>query len=130
MNLSSLNKAVRNEVPELTVEGADKVIKAVFNSIMNALATENRVSLLGFGVFKKINQKARKGRNPQTGEEINIPASNRVIFSSGKKFKEIINNETKVTPHPAKEDKNVAEAKVKKPVVPKVVTPPVPKKEA
>ncbi|MBW2266473.1 MAG: HU family DNA-binding protein [Deltaproteobacteria bacterium] len=51
---------------------------------------EARVTLVGFGTFQKIRRKARKGRNPQTGEPIKIKASNSVKFKAGKGLKEAI----------------------------------------
>jgi DNA-binding protein HU-beta len=51
---------------------------------------EGKVTLVGFGTFTKIRRKARKGRNPQTGEAIKISASNVVKFRPGKKLKEAV----------------------------------------
>jgi DNA-binding protein HU-beta len=51
---------------------------------------DGKVTLIGFGTFSKVKRKARKGRNPQTGETIKIKASNSVRFRPGKKLKESI----------------------------------------
>ena len=51
---------------------------------------DGKVTLIGFGTFSKVRRKARKGRNPQTGETIKIKASNSVRFRPGKKLKESI----------------------------------------
>lgn len=51
---------------------------------------DGRITLIGFGTFQKMRRKARKGRNPQTGEAIKIKASNVVKFKAGKKLKEAI----------------------------------------
>jgi len=51
---------------------------------------DGKVTLVGFGTFSKVRRKARKGRNPQTGETIKIKASNAVKFKAGKKLKEAI----------------------------------------
>jgi len=51
---------------------------------------EGKVTLVGFGTFEKVKRKARKGRNPQTGEEIKIKASTSVKFKPGKKLKEAV----------------------------------------
>jgi len=48
------------------------------------------VTLVGFGTFSKVRRKARKGRNPQTGETIKIKASNAVKFKAGKKLKDAV----------------------------------------
>jgi DNA-binding protein HU-beta len=68
---------------------------AALNSFMDcvtkALKKKNgKVTLVGFGTFSKIRRKARKGRNPQTGEPIKIKASNVVKFRPGKKLKDAI----------------------------------------
>jgi DNA-binding protein HU-beta len=60
-------------------------------SVTKALKKKNgKVTLVGFGTFSKIRRKARKGRNPQTGEPIKIKASNVVKFRPGKKLKDAI----------------------------------------
>lgn len=51
---------------------------------------DGKVTLVGFGTFSKVRRKARKGRNPQTGEEIKIKASNTVKFKPGKNLKEAV----------------------------------------
>ena len=51
---------------------------------------DGKVTLVGFGTFSKVRRKARKGRNPQTGEPIKIKASNVVKFKAGKKLKDAI----------------------------------------
>jgi DNA-binding protein HU-beta len=51
---------------------------------------DGKVTLVGFGTFSKVRRKARKGRNPQTGEAIKIKASNAVKFKAGKKLKDAI----------------------------------------
>lgn len=51
---------------------------------------DGKITLVGFGTFEKVKRKARKGRNPQTGEEIKIKASTSVKFKPGKKLKEAV----------------------------------------
>ena len=51
---------------------------------------DGKVTLVGFGTFSKVRRKARKGRNPQTGEKIKIKASNAVKFKAGKKLKDAV----------------------------------------
>jgi DNA-binding protein HU-beta len=74
-----------------TKKDASKAIDAVFSTIESALQKGEDFSLVGFGSFKVIKRKKRKGRNPQTGEEIIIPAKKVVKFIPGKKLKESIN---------------------------------------
>jgi len=70
---------------------AEKALNALQETIIEAVSRGEKVSLVGFGNFNQIKRSARKGRNPQTGEEINIPASKAPKFSPGKAFKEAVN---------------------------------------
>lgn len=68
---------------------------AALNSFMDSVGKalkkkDGKVTLVGFGTFSKVRRKARKGRNPQTGEPIKIKASNAVKFSPGKKLKNAV----------------------------------------
>ena len=68
---------------------------AALNSFMDGVTKalkkkDGKVTLVGFGTFSKVRRKARKGRNPQTGEPIKIKASNAVKFSPGKKLKDAV----------------------------------------
>jgi len=65
-------------------------VDCVFSSITNALKKGDAVTVVGFGTFKVTKRKARKGRNPQTGEEIKIKASKALKFTSGKSLKEAV----------------------------------------
>ncbi len=68
---------------------AAKSLNSFMENVINTLKKkEGKVTLVGFGTFHKIKRKARKGRNPQTGEAIKIKASNVVKFKPGKKLKE------------------------------------------
>ena len=67
---------------------ADDAVSSMFEHITNALARGESVSLVGFGSFNVSHRNERKGRNPKTGAEILIPASNSVQFKAGKQLKE------------------------------------------
>jgi DNA-binding protein HU-beta len=70
---------------------AAAALNSFMASVTKALKKKNgKVTLVGFGTFSKIRRKARKGRNPQTGEPIKIKASNVVKFRPGKKLKDAI----------------------------------------
>ena len=69
---------------ELTKKDATVAVDAVFNAIQEALASGEKVQLIGFGNFEVRSRAERKGRNPQTGEEIIIPASKVPAFKPGK----------------------------------------------
>ena len=79
-----------NEVSKVvkTKKDARAAVDCVFSSIIKTLEKGESVSLVGFGTFKVVERKARKGRNPQTGEEIYIAASKVPKFVAGKALKE------------------------------------------
>ena len=81
-----------NEVAKVvnTKKEAQEAVDCVFSSITKALKKGDTVTLIGFGTFKVTQRKARKGRNPQTGEEIDIKASKAPKFTPGKALKEAV----------------------------------------
>ena len=89
MNKTELVKAVAEQA-ELTQKDAAKAVDALFATISNTLAQEEKIQLIGFGTFEVRERAARKGRNPQTGEEIDIAASKVPAFKPGKELKEAV----------------------------------------
>jgi DNA-binding protein HU-beta len=77
-----------SESTELSKKDVTKAIDAVFEAIAGALQNGDKVQLVGFGNFEVRERSARKGRNPQTGEEIEIPASKIPAFKPGKALKD------------------------------------------
>ncbi|MGW9102967.1 HU family DNA-binding protein [Priestia megaterium] len=75
---------------ELTKQDSKKVIDALFETISNTLAKEEKIQPLGFGTFEVRQRAERTGRNPQTGEKITIPASKVPAFKPGKELKEAV----------------------------------------
>jgi DNA-binding protein HU-beta len=82
-----------NEVAQVvsTKKEAQAAIDCVFSSIAKALKKNDPVTIVGFGTFKVAKRKARKGRNPKTGEEIKIKASKAPKFVASKAFKDTLN---------------------------------------
>ena len=74
----------------LTKADAQKALNAFLSAVEEILINEGRLTLIGFGTFLVGKRKERKGRNPQTGEEIRIPACNVVKFKPGKLLKEAV----------------------------------------
>jgi len=74
----------------LTKKDATSAVDAVFETIQENLSEGNKVQLIGFGNFEVRQRAARKGRNPQTGEEIKIPASKVPAFKPGKALKDSV----------------------------------------
>lgn len=75
----------------LSKKDSDKALTAMLESVEEALTGGDKVQLIGFGSFEVKQRAARKGRNPQTMEEINIPESKAPVFKAGKDLKEMIN---------------------------------------
>ncbi|MFC1839279.1 HU family DNA-binding protein [Thermodesulfobacteriota bacterium] len=73
-----------------TKKEAQAAVDCVFNSIKKALKKKDTVTLVGFGTFKVDKRKARKGRNPQTGEVIKIKAKKVPKFTAGKALKDAV----------------------------------------
>ncbi len=81
-----------NEVAKVvsTKKEAQEAVDCVLSSVTKALKKGDTVTLIGFGTFKVTQRKARKGRNPQTGAEIDIKASKAPKFTPGKALKEAV----------------------------------------
>jgi DNA-binding protein HU-beta len=75
---------------ELTKAEAAKALDATLDAIKEALKKGQKVTLVGFGSFYVSKRKARKGRNPRTGQEIKIPATKVPKFTAGKSLKEVV----------------------------------------
>ena len=89
MNKSDLINKVAKVLE--TKKDAQTAVASVFSAITQAMKNEDTVTIVGFGTFKISKRSARKGRNPQTGEEINIKAKNVPKFVPGKALKTAVN---------------------------------------
>ncbi|ANK81180.1 HU family DNA-binding protein [Minwuia thermotolerans] len=90
MNKNELVAAVSDKA-DISKSDASNAVDAVFDTITSALAGGGEVRLVGFGTFSVTKRAASKGRNPQTGEEISIPASKQPKFKAGKGLKDSVN---------------------------------------
>ena len=90
MNKNDLVAAV-SSAAGLSKADSAKAVDAVFSSIEGALKSGGDVRLVGFGTFSVGKRAATTGRNPRTGEPINIPASNQPKFKAGKGLKDAVN---------------------------------------
>lgn len=75
---------------ELSKKDAEKAVNAVLDTITTALKKGEKVALVGFGTFETRHRPARKGRNPQTKQEIDIPATTAPAFKAGKALKDAV----------------------------------------
>ena len=78
------------EKTELSKKDATAAVDAVFETIRETLSEGEKVQIIGFGNFEVRDRAARKGRNPQTGEEIQIPATKVPAFKAGKALKDAV----------------------------------------
>jgi DNA-binding protein HU-beta len=88
MTKAELVKTLKEKVSLATLAQAEAAYDGLFAILAETLKKGDAIAISGFGSFKVVERKARKGRNPRTGEEINIPASRAVKFTPGKALKE------------------------------------------
>jgi DNA-binding protein HU-beta len=91
MNRNELVEAVVSKT-ELRKSEASKAIDAVFDSIASALKSGDEVRIVGFGTFTVAERAASEGRNPRTGEKIQIAASRQAKFKPGKGLRDTLND--------------------------------------
>ncbi|MEG4497569.1 HU family DNA-binding protein [Microcoleus sp. F10-C6] len=89
MNLGDLENAAAHKAVT-TKKQAALVIRAFLDSIVEGVASGEKVTLVGFGTFEARDRQAREGRNPKTGETMDIPATVVPAFSAGKGFKDAV----------------------------------------
>ena len=76
---------------EMTKKDAEQLVEIILESIVTTLNKGEKIELRGFGSFRVRERNARKGRNPKTGEPVDIPAKRVAYFKPGKDLKDIIN---------------------------------------
>ena len=90
MNKSEIIAAIAAKTGE-TKKNAEASLNALIDVVTESLVKGDKVQLVGFGSFEVRKRAARKGRNPQTKEEIKIPASKATVFKAGKALKDLVN---------------------------------------
>ena len=94
MNKAELIAAIAAKTGD-TKKGVEASVNAFVDVVTEALVEGDKVQLVGFGSFEVRKRAARKGRNPQTKEEIRIPASKAPVFKAGKALKDLVNKNKK-----------------------------------
>ncbi len=92
MNKGELVDAIAQKT-NVTKKQADIIVTAMLDAIVEAVSTGDKISLVGFGNFEVRDRQAREGRNPKTGEKMQIAASRVPVFAPGKAFKERVAGE-------------------------------------
>lgn len=88
---SELIARLAAQYPDLTLRGVTKLVDTVFDEITEALARGARVELRGFGAFEAVARKGRLGRNPRTGEAVEVDAKRVPRFRAGKGLRDRLN---------------------------------------
>jgi len=83
-------------VADLSKKQAEIIVNAVFQQIIEALRHDDKIELRGFGSFRVRRRRSRLGRNPKTGDRVDVPSKRIPYFKPGKELKDLINDE-----HPA-----------------------------
>jgi integration host factor subunit beta len=89
---SELLQELHQDNPELRAEEVEQVLEIFFDEIAQRLAEGGRVELRGFGAFSTRERDARKGRNPRTGEDVDVPAKRVPYFKAGKEIRRRLND--------------------------------------
>lgn len=79
------------EAVDLTKKQAESIVNSVFDSIVESLRAGEKIELRGFGSFRIRSRKPRIGRNPKTGEKVEVPSKQIPYFKPGKELKDLIN---------------------------------------
>ena len=90
MTKADLVEIVAREA-EMTKKDVEQLVEIIFDSIVSTLNRGEKIELRGFGSFRVRERSSRKGRNPKTGEPVDIPAKRVAYFKPGKDLKEIVN---------------------------------------
>jgi integration host factor subunit beta len=88
---SELIQQVADENPHLSQRDVERIVNAIFESITDALSAGNRVELRGFGAFSVKQRDARVGRNPRTGESVQVEEKHVPFFKAGKLLRDRLN---------------------------------------
>ena len=91
MTKSELIQRIAELNPHLYHRDVERIVGTIFDEVADALARGDRVELRGFGAFSVKRRASRVGRNPRTGETIQIAASNQPKFKAGKALKDAVN---------------------------------------
>jgi integration host factor subunit beta len=89
---SELLQALGRDNPELRADDVEKIVDVFFDEIAERLATGGRVELRGFGAFSTREREARRGRNPRTGEAVDVPGKRVPYFKPGKEMRARLND--------------------------------------
>ncbi|MBF0247929.1 MAG: integration host factor subunit beta [Alphaproteobacteria bacterium] len=93
MTKSELIQQLAEANPHLYLRDVERIVTTIFDEITDALANGDRVELRGFGAFSVKERDSRTGRNPRTGEAVDVPAKYIPYFKTGKQLREKLNTD-------------------------------------
>jgi integration host factor subunit beta len=80
-----------SRLAELTRKDSEVIVEAIFDSVVRSLRAGDKIEIRGFGSFRTRQRKARMGRNPKTGEKVEVPAKKIPFFKPSKELKDLVN---------------------------------------
>jgi integration host factor subunit beta len=83
-----------SRVVEMTRKDSEVIVEAIFDSVVKALRTGDKIEIRGFGSFRTRQRQSRVGRNPKTGARVEVPAKRIPYFKPSKELKDLVNNST------------------------------------
>jgi len=92
MTRSELIQRISEKNPHLYLRDVEKIVETIFSEIIDALSRGDRVELRGFGAFSVKERDARVGRNPRTGEQVQVDAKRLPFFKTGKALRDALND--------------------------------------
>jgi len=84
-----------SRVVEMTRKDSEVIVESIFESVVRALHSGDKIEIRGFGSFRTRERQARIGRNPKTGERVDVPAKRIPFFKPSKELKDLVNNSAK-----------------------------------
>ena len=85
-----------SRVVEMTRKDSEVIVEAIFNSVVQALHSGDKIEIRGFGSFRTRRRQPRVGRNPKTGARVDVPAKRIPYFKPSKELKDLVNQDHKV----------------------------------
>ncbi len=87
-----------SRVAELTRKDSEVIVESIFDSVVRSLRAGDKIEIRGFGSFRTRQRQARTGRNPKTGEKVDVPPKKIPFFKPSKELKDLVNTEGAATP--------------------------------
>jgi integration host factor subunit beta len=90
-----------SRLAELTRKDSEVIVETIFDSVVRSLRAGDKIEIRGFGSFRTRQRKPRVGRNPKTGERVEVPAKKIPFFKPSKELKDLVNETSPAVPTPA-----------------------------